>query len=151
MLRRFSTTLTQKELTTINKIMMDNLVQTSHLNINLTYKMPSLKSFYLVRGLATITADEDLTEIQPPIAEIRQKSLLALSKIQLGDKSVLATVQRDLSSPDPWNQLYSAIVSLKLGKYLLKTNLVLRSLLKSNQEITRLNTSKLIIESINKN
>ncbi|MDD5530378.1 MAG: zinc ribbon domain-containing protein [bacterium] len=150
MLRRFSATLTSKELTTINKTLMDNLVQTAQTNINLTYKMPLLNPFYLVRGLATITADEDLTEIEPSVAEIRQKSLLALSKIQLGDKSILPIVRKDLISTEPWNRLYSAIVSLKLGKYRFRTNHVLRSLLKSKQEITRLNTSKLIIEFVKK-
>lgn len=148
MLRRFSRRLSPQDSITIARILWSGFVKDSKMDVGSNPSLPQLMPFYLLHGLISGSAEEDFTNIKPLASEIRRKCLLTLSKIELENKSISQSLESDLSSSNPWERLYSTLVIFKSNP--IRAIWVLRRLIKSRDEIVKLNSCKLAFEFAHK-
>lgn len=144
LLQRYNPELTPKDSIAIAKILWDGFVSDSKGSADFVSRLPEVKAFYLVRGIITKTGDEDFTHLSPSARDIRQKCNLELSKIELGDKVALQSALSGMKSADLSERLYNTLISFKFRPW--RTVFALRSLMKSDNEIIKLITCKLVLE-----
>lgn len=146
LLNKINPNLAKEDSTLIECILWDGFLKSKDKVTPKLKELPEVQAFYLAKDVINNEGDEELAQLLPSASEVRQICQLELSKIELGDKSVLKTAENRMNSKNPMEQLYGAIVGYKL--YEKKAEGVLKRLLKIPDENVKLLTCKTLYEFV---
>jgi HEAT repeat protein len=145
LLNEFSSNLSSQDSISIEQILWEGFAHKDK-SIPEAEEIPDIWAFHIAKRIINRRGDEDISGSAHAVKEIRQKCNNALSRVELGDETIMAELLAALSSEDKQKQLYASIALLKAGDK--KSVPVLKELLKEKDDVLKLSACKLIVEFI---